>query len=52
VREVIAVIVDTGDPASLRLHERHGFVAAGRLAGVGFKHDRWLDTVLLQRSLG
>ncbi|HEX4248506.1 MAG TPA: GNAT family N-acetyltransferase [Pseudonocardia sp.] len=52
VRQVIAVIVDTGDPASIGLHDRHGFVAAGRLTGVGFKHDRWLDTVLLQRSLG
>jgi len=52
VREVIAVIVDTGDPASVRLHGRHGFVEAGRLARVGFKHDTWLDTVLLQRSLG
>jgi phosphinothricin acetyltransferase len=52
VREVIAVIVDTGDPASVRLHERHGFVTAGRLARVGFKHDTWLDTMLLQRGLG
>jgi L-amino acid N-acyltransferase YncA len=51
VREVIAVIVDTGDPASTRLHTRHGFVAAGRLARVGFKHGIWLDTVLLQRGL-
>jgi L-amino acid N-acyltransferase YncA len=52
VREVIAVIADTGDPASVRLHTRHGFVPAGRLSRVGFKHGGWLDTVLLQRSLG
>lgn len=51
VREVIAVIVDTGDPASTRLHTRHGFVTAGRLARVGFKHGTWLDTMLLQRGL-
>jgi phosphinothricin acetyltransferase len=52
VREVIAVIADTGDPASVQLHTRHGFVPAGRLSRVGFKHGGWLDTVLLQRSLG
>jgi L-amino acid N-acyltransferase YncA len=51
VREVIAVIVDGDDPASIRLHQRHGFVEAGRLRGVGFKHGRWLDTVLLQCGL-
>jgi phosphinothricin acetyltransferase len=51
VRELIAVIADTGDPASMRLHRRHGFTEAGRLRRVGHKHDRWLDTVLLQRSL-
>jgi L-amino acid N-acyltransferase YncA len=54
VREVVAVIVDTGatgDTASLALHRRCGFVVAGRLAGVGHKHDRWLDTILMQRSL-
>lgn len=52
IREVIAVVVDTEDAAaSLALHRRHGFTEAGRLRGVGFKHGRWLDTVLLQRSL-
>ena len=51
VREVIAVIVDTGDPASAELHRRHNFVLAGRLTGVGFKHGRRLDTLLFQRSL-
>ncbi|MHC9291547.1 GNAT family N-acetyltransferase [Mycobacterium sp. LTG2003] len=52
IREVIAVVVDTDDAAaSLALHRRHGFVEAGRLRAVGFKHGRWLDTVLLQRSL-
>ncbi|MBF9134383.1 N-acetyltransferase [Plantactinospora sp. S1510] len=51
VRELIAVIVDTGEPASMRLHRRLGFAEAGRLRRVGHKHGRWLDTVLLQRSL-
>jgi phosphinothricin acetyltransferase len=51
VREVIAVIVDADGAASLALHRNRGFIEAGRLTAVGFKHGRWLDTVLLQRSL-
>jgi L-amino acid N-acyltransferase YncA len=51
IREVVAVIADTGDPASVELHRRFGFVAAGRLTRVGYKHDRFVDTVLLQRTL-
>jgi phosphinothricin acetyltransferase len=51
VREVIAVIVGAEGTGSLALHRNRGFVDAGRLRAVGYKHDRWLDTVLLQRSL-
>jgi phosphinothricin acetyltransferase len=51
VRQVIAVIVDADAGASLALHRNRGFVEAGRLTAVGFKHNRWLDTVLLQRTL-
>lgn len=51
VREVIAVIADSGDPASVRLHGRFGFVEAGRLTRVGHKHGRFVDTILLQCSL-
>jgi L-amino acid N-acyltransferase YncA len=51
VREVIAVIADSGDPASVQLHHRFGFIDAGRLTRVGHKHDRFIDTVLMQRSL-
>lgn len=51
-RQVIAVIADTGSGASAALHRRHGFTEAGLLAGVGRKHGRWIDTVLMQRALG
>jgi L-amino acid N-acyltransferase YncA len=51
VRQVIAVIVDDNADASLALHRNRGFVDAGRLSSVGFKHGRWLDTLLLQRGL-
>jgi phosphinothricin acetyltransferase len=51
IREVVAVIADTGDPASVELHRRCGFIEAGRLTRVGFKHGRYVDTLLLQRTL-
>ncbi|OBJ42730.1 acetyltransferase [Mycolicibacterium mucogenicum] len=52
VREVIAVIADSGDPSSVALHKKLGFDEAGRLRQVGHKHGRDIDTVLLQCSLG
>ncbi|WP_410564973.1 GNAT family N-acetyltransferase [Amycolatopsis sp. cmx-4-61] len=51
-RQAIAVVVDSGNPASRRLHTAAGFTEAGVLRRVGFKHDRWLDTLLMQRALG
>ncbi|MFC4005519.1 GNAT family N-acetyltransferase [Prauserella oleivorans] len=51
IREMIAVIADSGDPASAALHRKRGFTEAGRLRRVGCKHGRRLDTMLLQRSL-
>ncbi|RBY74793.1 GNAT family N-acetyltransferase [Blastococcus sp. TF02-09] len=50
-RQVIAVVADGGDESSVRLHGACGFVEAGRLRAVGFKHGRWLDTLLLQADL-
>ena len=51
-RQVIAVIADTGSDASAELHRRLGFTPAGRLHRAGYKHGRWIDTVLMQRELG
>lgn len=51
LREMIAVIADKGADASLAMHRRFGFVEVGRMGKVGFKFDRWLGTVLMQRSL-
>ena len=50
-RQVIAVIADTGSDASAALHRRFGFTQAGLLAGVGRKHGRWIDTLLMQKEL-
>lgn len=51
-RQMIAIIGDSGNVASLRLHRAAGFVPVGRFINVGFKFGRWLDTVLMQRALG
>ncbi len=51
-RQMVAVIGDSANAGSLALHRRHGFAVIGTLANVGFKHGRWLDTVLMQRALG
>ena len=51
LKEMIAVIADQGAEASIALHEKFGFVEIGRMGRVGYKFDRWLGTVLLQKSL-
>ena len=51
-RQMIAVIGDSAQTASIAVHERAGFRHIGTLRSVGFKHGKWLDTVLMQRALG
>lgn len=51
MKQMIAVIGDSGNKASIRLHEKCGFRHVGVLENVGFKFERWLDTVFMQRSL-
>ena len=51
-RQMIAVIGDSANIASIALHENLGFSMVGTLKNVGRKFDRWLDTVLMQRPLG
>lgn len=51
-RQLVAVIGDSAQAASIAVHARAGFTLIGTLRAVGYKHDRWLDTVLMQRSLG
>ncbi|HEY6024244.1 MAG TPA: GNAT family N-acetyltransferase [Pseudolabrys sp.] len=52
-RQMIAVIGDSPkQAASMGLHKALGFHHVGILEDVGFKHGRWLDSVLMQRSLG
>lgn len=51
MRQMLAVIGDSGNQASIALHRACGFTHAGIAKSVGFKHGRWLDTVWMQRSL-
>ena len=50
-RQMIAVIGDTDNSASIGLHEACGFTRVGMLPSTGFKFGRWVDSVLMQRGL-
>jgi L-amino acid N-acyltransferase YncA len=51
-RPMIAVIGDSANTASVAVHAAVGFRPIGNFQSIGFKHGRWLDTVLMQRALG
>jgi L-amino acid N-acyltransferase YncA len=51
LKEIIAVVADQGADASIKLHREFGFEEIGRMGKVGYKFERWLGTVLLQKSL-
>jgi phosphinothricin acetyltransferase len=51
-RQMVAVIGEPTNTASIKLHERFGFHLVGVFQGLGRKHGRWLDTVQMQRALG
>ena len=51
-RQMLAVIGDSANAASIGLHRRHGFAVIGTLPSVGYKFNRWVDSVIMQRALG
>jgi L-amino acid N-acyltransferase YncA len=51
-RQIIAVIGDSANAASIGLHASLGFLRVGTLRSSGFKFGRWVDSVLMQRPLG
>jgi L-amino acid N-acyltransferase YncA len=51
-RQMVAIIGDSGNTRSIRLHEKFGFVRTALLPAVGWKFGRWVDSVLMQRALG
>ncbi len=50
-RQLVAVIGDSGNAGSIALHRSLGFRPVGTLEAVGYKHDRWVDTVIMQYAL-
>ena len=52
VRQVLAVIGDSANTGSIALHASCGFRFAGTLRSTGWKFERWLDTVIMQKDLG
>jgi L-amino acid N-acyltransferase YncA len=51
VRQIVAVIGDSQNTASIGAHARAGFEHVGVVRGVGYKLGRWVDIVMMQRSL-
>jgi L-amino acid N-acyltransferase YncA len=51
-RQMIGVIGDSANAASVAVHAAAGFRLIGTFQAIGYKHGRWLDTVLMQRLLG
>ena len=51
-RQMVAVIGDSANAASIGLHERLGFAHVGFMPAIGFKLGRWVDSVLMQRANG
>ncbi|MBT3991147.1 MAG: N-acetyltransferase [Rhodospirillaceae bacterium] len=52
LRQMIAVIGDSQNHASINLHTKCGFTQVGVMPSTGYKLDQWVDTVLMQRPLG
>jgi L-amino acid N-acyltransferase YncA len=52
MRQMVAIIGDSAHAASIALHREAGFRLVGTLENVGWKFDRWLDTMIMQRPLG
>jgi len=52
IRQMLAVIGDSGNAASIGVHLACGFEHCGKFEAAGWKFDRWLDVVMMQRRLG
>jgi phosphinothricin acetyltransferase len=50
-KQIIAVVVSSENDSSVKFHKSMGFMDRGKLTGVGYKFNKWLDTILLQKSL-
>ena len=51
-RQMLAVIGDSANAGSIGVHRALGFEPVGVMAAAGWKFERWLDVVIMQKSLG
>jgi L-amino acid N-acyltransferase YncA len=49
---MVAIIGDSGNAGSIGRHKQLGYRQVGLMPVIGFKHGRWVDSVLMQRRLG
>ena len=52
VRKLIAVIGDSANAGSIGVHTSCGYAQVGVIAACGWKFDRWLDIVLMEKAIG
>lgn len=52
IRQMVAVIGDAENQASIAIHRSHGFVDSGRFTSAGWKMDSWRDVIFMQKALG
>ena len=52
IRKLIAVIGDSGNAGSIGVHKSLGFQHVGIVSGCGWKFERWLDIVMMEKALG
>ena len=52
IRKLIAVIGDSANEKSIGVHQSVGFQDVGRISNCGWKFDRWLDIVMMEKTLG
>ncbi|WP_373086197.1 N-acetyltransferase family protein [Sneathiella sp.] len=50
-KQMVAVIGDSANRQSIALHRSLGFRLVGILESVGYKHEQWVDTVIMQKAL-
>ena len=51
-RQMIAIVGDSQNRQSIEFHEKMGFTHVGKVQDIGYKFDRWMDQIILQRALG
>ena len=51
IKSIVAVIGSIDNKASLKLHEKLGFNKSGVLKKIGFKNNKWIDSIFLQKNL-